>query len=177
MTWQAYFMTGPPSRYIPFNFLARLFQWVLLSKSKSEAVAEGLIRRMLFSQLTESERERYHSWRDVRGMMEGQYEKELAANMVRSTERTWDGFLDIPMVYHSGWGGVDPSAAANLKDYQGVASPPPVYLISASRDHIVSHRVAEWLANAYINSSLRVIDGSHLSIMFYLEELWKEILL
>ncbi|KAF8903625.1 Alpha/Beta hydrolase protein [Mucidula mucida] len=167
MSWQSYFLTGPPSRYIPFNLLARVLYWVLSSKVKSEAVAEGFVRRIMFSQMTEGERERYQRWREARGMMEGQWEKEMGANMVRSFAQTWQGFLDIPAVYHSGWGGVDP------RDGNKEA---PVYIVSASKDLTASLRVAEWLARAYKSSDLRVVDGSHVSILFYLDEVWKEIL-
>lgn len=173
LPWQSYLLTGPPSRFIPFNLLARLARWVLARQVKSEAMAERFLRRLLFSKMSEEEREQYRRWRETRGITEGQLEKEMAANTMRSIHQTWQGFLDIPTVYHSGWGGVIPSGVD--KDYES-GTLPPVYVVAASRDHTVPVSTAEWVSRAYKNSELRLVDGSHLSLLFYLDELWKEVL-
>lgn len=170
MSWKSYLYTGPPSRYIPFNVLARLMRWVLMSKLASQALAERYVRRLLFTGLSDDEREHYTRWRESRALPEGRVETDLAGNMVRSVAHSWKGFLDVPAVYHSGWGGVDP--AQTDKE----AEPTPVYIVAASRDRTVPMHCAEWLSRAYRNAELRLVEGSHVSVLLYLDDLWPEVL-
>ncbi len=173
MSWQSYFLTGPPSRYIPFNIPARLARCALVAKLKSVSEAEAFIRRSFFDCMTDREREMYLRWREERGLNEGQFEREIAANMRRSVGQTWDGFLHIPTIHHSGWGGLSPSTLIKGRE-DGFA--PPVYLVAAKRDQTVSVNVAQWLAGQYPNATLRVVDGSHISLILNLDDVWREIL-
>ncbi|KAK0468445.1 Alpha/Beta hydrolase protein [Desarmillaria tabescens] len=173
MSWQSYFLTGPPCRYIPFNIPARLTRYALVTKLKSVSAAEVFIRHSLFDRMTDREREAYLRWREERGLSEGQFEREMAENMVRSVGQTWEGFLHIPTIYHSGWGGLSPSTLVKGRE-DGFS--PPVYVVAAKQDHTVSVNVAQWLAGQYQNAALRVVDGSHTSLLFTLDDIWKEIL-
>ncbi|KAK0242862.1 Alpha/Beta hydrolase protein [Armillaria nabsnona] len=173
MSWQSYFLTGPPSRYIPFNIPARLARCALVAKLNSVSEAEVLIRRSFFDCMTDREREMYLRWREERGLNEGQFEREMAANMRRSVGQTWEGFLHIPTIYHSGWGGLSPSTLIKGRE-DGFA--PPVYLVAAKWDQTVSVNVAQWLAGQYPNATLRVVDGSHISLILNLDNVWREIL-
>ncbi|KAK0190856.1 Alpha/Beta hydrolase protein [Armillaria mellea] len=156
MPWQSYLLTGPLCRYIPFNIPARLARCALATKLKSVSEAEAFIRRSFFDCMTDRERELYLHWREDRGLNEGQFEREMAANMMRS-----DG-ADYPHL-HLSKGAEDGFA-------------PPVYLVAAKRDQTVSVNVAEWLAGQYPNATLRVVDGSHLSLTLNLDDIWREIL-
>ncbi|KAG7449341.1 alpha/beta-hydrolase [Guyanagaster necrorhizus] len=173
MSWQSYFLTGPPCRYIPFNIPARLSRYALVAKLKSVSAAEIFIRRSLFDRMTDRERESYLHWKEDHGLGEGQFEREMAANMLRSVGQTWEGFLQIPTIYHSGWGGLSPSTLVKGRK-DGFS--PPVYIVAAKRDHTVSLNAARWLAGQYPNASLKVVDGSHISLLLHLDDIWKEIL-
>jgi pimeloyl-ACP methyl ester carboxylesterase len=163
-------MAGPPTRYIPFNLVARLAKYSLANMLKSEDTAELFVRKGLFDPMNEAERETFARWRDLLGVTEGKLEREMAGNFVRSVAHTWQGFIDIATVYHSGWGGYHPDS---LDEDQ---SRRPVFVVTSRNDYIAPAAMAEWLAANYKNARLKVVDGGHLSGLFYMDEIWKEFL-
>ncbi|KAF9076003.1 hypothetical protein BDP27DRAFT_1415153 [Rhodocollybia butyracea] len=106
LSWQSYFLTGPPSRLLPFNFFGLLAKFAIKGKFQNEASAENFVRTTLLVMPTEEdETEEIAQWKADKGMADGQYEREVARNAVYSVALTWQGFLEIPQIYHSGWAG------------------------------------------------------------------------
>ena len=170
MSWLTYLMAGLPTRYIPFNLVPRLAKYAMANTLSSEVKAEVFVRNLLFDSMDEPERETFARWRDLHGVAEGQLEREMARHFVRSVAQTWRGFLDIPAIYHSGWGGYHPD---NLDEDQ---SRRPVFVVTSRGDDMIPMAMAEWLAAHYKNAQLKVFDGGHLSGLFHLDEIWKELL-
>lgn len=170
MTWQNYIMTGPPARYIPFNLISRLATLYIARRMHSDNSAEAYVRKALFDTMGEEERETFSRWRDAHGLEEGQFEREMGRNVSRSVAHTWQGFLDIPAIYHSGWGGICPDGVAN-----GHLTP-PVLIVTFGGDQSVPGAMAEWLMMAYPSAKMKALDGSHVSAFFHLNEIWKEFL-
>jgi len=173
LSWQSYFLTGPPSRLVPFNFLAVLAKFAIESKLRSEAGAESFVRSTILpTSAEEDETEEIIQWREDNGIEEGQYEREIARNAIYSVASTWQGFLEIPQIYHSGWGGFRP----DLLDEEH--SRPPVTIITSNGDR--GHALAgmgSWLVRKYRNATLRMVEGrSALSLLMCLDDVWKEIL-
>lgn len=174
LSWQSYFLTGPPSRLVPFNALAVLAKFAIESKLQSEAGAESFVRGFILPMNTEEdETEEAIQWREDNGLVEGQYEREITRNAMYSVASTWQGFLEIPQIYHSGWAGFCP----DLLDDEH--SRPPVTIIASNGENVHVHAgMSSWLAGKYKNATLRMIEGqSRLSLLLCLDNVWKEVLL
>jgi len=137
---------------------------------KTAEAAEVFIRSTLFDQMEESELEAFAQWQDVRGFEEGQVERWMADGAVRSVAKTWAGFLDIPDILHSGWGGFCPET---LDDEH---SDPPVLVVTATRDTLAPKPLADWLVASYRNARLKSLDGGHIASLLHSNEIWKEFL-
>lgn len=169
MSWKTYLIAGPPSRYVPFNLIARLAKLYIANRMASEAAVELYIRQTALDSMGEEEREAYTRWREEVGVQEGQLEREMAGNLIRSVAQSWRGFLDIPAIYHSGWGafqGKVDEGSSNL----------PVLVVTAKRDRLVSGVMSNWLATNCKSTTLKIIDGGFLSLVFGLNDIWKEVL-
>lgn len=171
MSWWEYLLIGPPSRYIPFNLLARTASLVLARRLASQSAAETLARRILFDPMTETEHAIFSTWKEAQGVADGQLEKEYAANMVRSVAVSWRGFLDIPLVYHSGWGGFCPY---ELDDEH---SRPPVSIVAPSNTPMSSIKIIDWLRSNYQNVTTMMVPGGHITTFLSLEHVWKNIII
>ncbi|KAG5643774.1 hypothetical protein DXG03_009653 [Asterophora parasitica] len=166
MTWPAYLMAGPPARYVPFNALMHLARLLLTGCFSSEATAEAFMRRYVIDAMDDDEREVFALWREEQGLDEGQFEREIGRNAFRSVRRSWRGFLDIPAVYHSGWGNF---CFANIENTC------PVLVVTAENDSVAPPEMARWLASTYKSARLKVIPrGSHTSAFFHLDDIWDE---
>ena len=170
LTWPNYFMVGPPARHIPFNCVAHLGKLAIGRKMGSAAVAEVFIRETLFDQMDEGELESYAKWRSMRGLEDGQLQREMAENVVRSVAKTWDGYFSIPEIYHSGWGGVCPDKLDDEHAHR------PVLIVASRADHLAPAYMADWLAKNYRNAKLKFIEGGHIAAIFHLDEIWDEFL-
>lgn len=170
VSWSSYFMTGPASQYIPFNLLARLTKCLLTNKLKEEHSAELFVRTAVFNTLTDSESETFARWRDVNGIGEGQLEREWAGNAVRSVAQTWQGFLDMAAVYHSGWGGFCPHTLDEEH------SKPPVIIITCTNDATSPKGMAEWMSHNYTHATLKIVEGGLLAAYLTMDQVWRDIL-
>lgn len=166
MSWRDYFMTGPLTRYAPFNLFARLAKLTLAYKFREEESVEVFVRKKMADSMGDAVRERFARWREEQGVEEGQFERETARDAARSVSRTWQGFLDMPRIYHSGWGGLCP---AELDDEH---SSRPVFIVTTTGDEGMSL----WLAENYQLATLKVFDGGPMSAILHLNEMWEGIL-
>lgn len=169
LPWQNYFMIGPPSQYIPFKLVARMGKLAMGRSVGSAENAEVFVRGLLFDKMDEAEREAFAQWRDAQGVAEGQLEREMAQNIARSVAKSWQGYLDIPDVFHSDWGfspsSLDPQHAQR-----------PVLVVASSGDDLAPGAMANWLVTNYKNARLKVIHGGHIAAIFHFDEIWRDFL-
>lgn len=170
MTWENYIVAGPAARYIPFNPFIYLAKLTLAPKLKSPDAAKEFIRRAMFDELKEHELVAFERYRKIHGLAEGQLESEMAANAVLSVATTWQGFLDLPDIYHYGWSGLTPD---RLDDEH---SRPAVLVVSPRSDRRAPYLMASWIAANYKNARLKSVDGGRMSALFRIDEIWKEFL-
>ncbi|THV08706.1 alpha/beta-hydrolase [Dendrothele bispora CBS 962.96] len=138
LSWLEYLVAGPPARYLPFNLTARVVKGAIQKKLKSEEDALQFIRQWLFDPMKEDELERFMQWKEESEVEDGQFESCLARNAMESVASTWQGFMDIAEVYHSGWS-------------------------NSRRDE---HREVP----------IKILEGGHLSTLFRLDDVWRELL-
>jgi pimeloyl-ACP methyl ester carboxylesterase len=168
MTIPNYFAVGPPSQYIPFNLLQRLGSAALKSKVNTPEKAEAFVRQTLFDKMGEEEKAEFAKWREETGRSEGEVEREFGQNMMRSVQESWQGFMEMADAIHADWG-----FAPNKLDEEHNAR--PILLVTSEGDNMAPDAMAKWLAENYKNCHYRSVHGGHLSAMFHLNELWKEL--
>ncbi|KAK7036413.1 hypothetical protein VNI00_011610 [Paramarasmius palmivorus] len=164
MTWQNWFGVGPPSQLLPFQLLQRVMSLVISMKLNTVEKADVFLRGMLFDKASPEEREAFVQWRSREGIAEGQFERELAENAVKSI-RNWSGFFEAADVLHSDWG-FEPSKL----DEEHCKRP---ILIVASKDDPLGPHMASWLAENYKNSQLKWTAGGHISATWEMDGIWR----
>jgi len=78
LSWQLFFVAGPPTRYVPYNLISRIFKCFITSRIKSIAETEAVMRNFLFDHMSEEEGEAFSRWRENHGVGEGELEKIMA---------------------------------------------------------------------------------------------------
>ena len=146
MSWSNYISVGPPSRYIPFNLVPRLGKLFLSSKVSKPENAAAFVHDILFRETNESERKLFEQWRQSQGLNNGQLEAEMGENITASIAETWDGFMAMGYVVHSGWGGFCPG------DLDDEHSQRPVLICWAKDDDMVPPSMAKYLVAHYKNA-------------------------
>ncbi|KAK2466368.1 hypothetical protein APHAL10511_002010 [Amanita phalloides] len=170
MSWQLFFIAGPPSRYVPCNLLTRFAKILITTRIKSVAATEAVVRDMLFEHMGEEEVELFSRWKENHGVEDGELERNITKNVVKSVAQSWQGFFDMATIYHSGYEWHLP------KQGEGNCIKPRVHILCAKSDPIASIAMAEWLAAAYgVSSVLRVVNGGHMAPLFHLDEIWAQI--
>lgn len=167
LTWANWFSVGPPSR-LPFRILQRIFKSAIGPKLATQQGAETLLRQLLFNDMDAEERSIFDAWLLRKGESEHDLLVRMARGAVASSEN-WDGFMEVSDVLHSDWG----FDYATLDDEH---TSKPVLIVTSARDKI-GGRMNMWLADATSRSSrLMTIPGGHISSLFYMDEIWAEIL-
>ncbi|KAJ3827094.1 Alpha/Beta hydrolase protein [Lentinula raphanica] len=172
LSWQNYFLTGPPSRLFPFNFTTILAKYALENKLQSVDKAENsIVRRNLLPMPTGAdETEEIAQWKEQNAVSDAQYERAVIRNAVYSVALTWKGFLALPQIYHSGWGGYCP-------DHLDEEHSRPLVSVIVYNDNS-GHAYAgmgSWLVGKHKNATLQVIEGSSLSWLLCLDNIWKNV--
>ncbi|KAF9469030.1 Alpha/Beta hydrolase protein [Collybia nuda] len=167
LTWPSYFMIGPPAHYTPFNITLRIVKLFTVNHVSSQTAAEALFRESRKGSTSDEEQEKFSRWLEEQGIDEVQFCKEVGRNTVGSVARSWRGFLDIPAIYHSGWGGFHPEHVMNKC---------PVVVVSSKDDVAAPEAMAMWISENYYSTTLKRISGSHISSFFYLNEILGEVL-
>ncbi|KAL0571796.1 hypothetical protein V5O48_010170 [Marasmius crinis-equi] len=166
MIWSNWISVGPPSQIIPFHLIQRLMVMGVGMKVNTVEKAEGLLRKMLFDTATETEKAAFAVWREREGLSEGQWERTMAENMMKSFSTTWDGFMEGADVLHSDWGFVP-----NQLDKEHVKR--PLMIVASESDPLGPH-MATWMGENYKNSTLKWLDGGHIAGTYALTDLWRE---
>jgi pimeloyl-ACP methyl ester carboxylesterase len=167
MTWSNYLMTGPPGRLVP-GLLPRLVKLYFANKFSTPDGAELFIRDTVFAKMDESEQNAFAQWRVRNGKDEGQLEREMGQDVARSVAKTWEGFLCMADVLHSGWGGFTPGG---LDDEH---SRPPILIISAKGDDMTPEAWSTYLVENYKNGRVKSIEGGHIAAIFQMDAIWAE---
>ncbi len=167
MTWQNYISVGPPSYYFPF--ITILLAKVIKGKMTSVEKAEGFIRAELFDKAQQDERDAFAKWREVEGVAEGELERDMATGAFLSMYNTTVGFSEGAGVIHSDWG-----FRPDQLDNEHVEGRP--MLIVASEHDALGPDMANWLQQNYRNSRLKWVPGGHLSALYQMDAIWREML-
>jgi pimeloyl-ACP methyl ester carboxylesterase len=170
MSWPNYISFGPPARIFPRKAIPRFTKMFLASKLSTIERAEMLMRDRLFDKMDEFELEAFAQWRESMRVAEGQFERETAENALRSVAKTWDGYLNVPDVLHSDWGGFTPDGLDEEHSRR------PILIVSSKEDHETPEAWATYLVDNYRNARLKLVKGGHLTVLFHLDEILKEFL-
>ncbi|KAG7097438.1 hypothetical protein E1B28_004783 [Marasmius oreades] len=166
MIWSNWIGVGPPSQIVPFHLLQRLTAKAIGMKVNSVDKAEDFLRKMLFDTASEAEKASFLAWKEREGIADGQWERKMAENMVKSFATTWDGFLEASDVLHSDWG-FEPKHL----DEEHIKR--PLVVVASSSDPLGPH-MAIWISENYKNSTLKWLDGGHIAATYAMNDLWKE---
>ncbi|KAG0704511.1 Alpha/Beta hydrolase protein [Suillus ampliporus] len=169
MTWQHYIIPGPVSRYIPFNLLTHLIKFVLVRKLATIEGAEAMLRATVFDRMDQAEREEFARWSEERGRVPEDTVRTMAENVIKSTSKSWEGFMLTPSLLHSDWG-FRPDALDEEH------SRPRILLTASKDDHMSPVAYAHYLAANYKNARIKDVDGGHMSSSYYMDEVWAEFL-
>lgn len=108
LSFPNYLMVGPPGYFVPFKLIPRLGRLMMGSKMDTRAHAEAFIRDFGFTKMTPKEREACERWKVRLGIQDGDEVKDLADGVYRSVRTSWAGFMALPEIFNSGWGGYSP---------------------------------------------------------------------
>ncbi|KAG0705515.1 Alpha/Beta hydrolase protein [Suillus ampliporus] len=168
MAWPYYVVVGPVSHYIPFNLVTHLVKFMLARQEVTVESAEAGFREH-FNKMDKAEREVFASWCEGRGSGPEDMARYLAEHRVKSTSKSWEGFLLMPPLLHSDWG-FRPDALDEEH------SRPRVLLTASKDDNICPMAYAHYLAANYKNARIRNVHGGHLSMVYQMDDVWAEFL-
>ncbi|KAF9055098.1 alpha/beta-hydrolase [Hymenopellis radicata] len=154
MTWPNYISVGP-----------LLIKWKMSSVEK----AERFIRAELFDKAQQDERDAFAKWRAAEGVAEGELEREIATGAFLSMSNTTVGFSEGAGVIRSDWG-----FRPDQLDDEHVEGRP--MLIVASKHDALGPDMANWLQQNYRNSRLKWVSGGHVSALYEMDAIWREML-
>ncbi|KAG0700494.1 Alpha/Beta hydrolase protein [Suillus ampliporus] len=168
MTWKYYIVAGPITYYIPFNLVARLIKFRMERKWPTTEAVEASFREH-FDRMDRADREVFARWCEGCGRVPEDTVQNLAENKIKSTSKSWEGFMLMTPLLHSNWG-FRPDALDEEHSR-------PRVLITASKDDILSPMAyAHYLAANYKNARIKDVNGRHLSMIYQMDEVWAEFL-
>ena len=166
LSWVNYVAVGPLSRVLPFKLASRLGRLVMENKVDTREHAEAFLKDFVFKNMKHAERELYENWKAAKGLKDGEELKQMADGVYRSVQKTWDGFMAVPSILHSSWGGYSP---ADLDEEHSK----PVLLFLTKEDWEMT-RMGEWLASKLKNARVRYGEGGHLGALFIMDDIWRD---
>lgn len=166
LSWANYIAIGPPSQYLPTLKLGKIG---MQGKVNTLEKAAAFIHDFGFKKMTPKEREAFERYKEKRGIAEGETEKSMGEGAYSSVTKTWDGFLSVADVYHSGWGGYDPTSL----DEEHARKPVLLVMNYEDRDNKL---MGEWLLKNMRNAQARYEEGGHMASMFVLDDIWADFL-
>ncbi|ATY61269.1 hypothetical protein A9K55_005470 [Cordyceps militaris] len=163
--WQAWLSVGPPAR-LPGRPLQRLFRAALAAKMGSVDGAAAFLRGTLLDPMDAAEKEQLGTYLAAQGETEHEFVARMARAAVESC-RNWDGFMEVADVLHADWG-FEPAALDG-------AHGKPLLVVGSAGDAIGSMNSA-WLAENYANATAKTIPGGHISSLYYMDDIWEEMM-
>ncbi|TXT12765.1 uncharacterized protein COLE_03175 [Cutaneotrichosporon oleaginosum] len=165
LSWPNYISVGPPST-LPFRFMQRLFSSVIAPKLRTVEGSRVFLSQTIFDKMNSDERAVMDSWLHTRSKTYHEFITTMAENNVRSVANTWEGFMEVSEVLHSDWG-FDPRT---LDD----AHAKPILVVSGAADDM-GGATNQWITDSYPNAILRTVPGGHIAGLFYMDELWDQL--
>lgn len=167
LNWQNWFSIGPPTRILPFHLLQHLFKIAVGSKLKSLDGATQFLRKAVFNNMDDEEKQTFHEW-----LHKNKFTEQTVINrMARGTVKccyNWDGFMEVSDIIHSDWG-FDP------RTLDAEHSSKPVLVVGSKNDYI-GGCTNDWLVANYNSAKLKLLPGGHISSLFFMDELWREMI-
>ncbi|KAJ5683508.1 hypothetical protein N7462_006673 [Penicillium macrosclerotiorum] len=167
LSWQGWFSIGPPTQFLPFHLIQWLFRAAVGFKLKTAAGAKAFLRQTLIDIMDDEEHATFQSWLKENGLTEDAFVESMAQGMTRSCQN-WDGTMEVSDVIHSDWG-FEPKALDETHASK------PVLVVGSSADRI-GGATNDWIVENYKSASLKVIPGGHISSLFYMDEIWQEMI-
>ncbi|PPQ98461.1 hypothetical protein CVT24_004140 [Panaeolus cyanescens] len=168
MTFQNWVSVGTPTQIVPFRLVQRVIVWLIRRKLQNEGKAEAFVRKVLFETMKEDERAAYAEWREKFGLKEGDFERKMGSNMVKSIAHSSEGCLEMADAIHSDWG-FNPDT---LNDEHNKR---PIVIATSAGDTMAPDGMAVWLNDHYKNAHLERVDGGHIAALFHLNDIWKKL--
>lgn len=165
LTWFNYLGVGPPAYNIPFNLVPRLGKLMLSSKLSTIEGAEKFLRSTLFEKMDNDEQKMLAEWCARYEITKDEMIREWSENVVKSVERTWDGFLDSCRTLHGDWGFSLPLDDEHSRCH--------VLVVASTQDEL-GQGMADFLVENYKNARLKVIEGGHIAGIFHFDSIWAE---
>ena len=166
LSWSNYIAVGPPSRLLPFKLTSRLAKAVMKGKVDTPQHAEEFMEEFVLKKMSPAEKELCDKWKAAKGIKDGEEMKNMAVNVHRSVQKSWEGFMTVPDILHSTWGGYSP---ADLDDEHAK----PVLLFLTKEDWEMKS-MGEWLAAQLKSARIMYGEGGHVGSLFVLDDIWAE---
>jgi pimeloyl-ACP methyl ester carboxylesterase len=167
LTWANWFSVGPPSQLIPFHLLQRVFTSIIGSKMRTEDGAKNFLRQTLFDKMDDDEKKAYAAWLTRQEISDDDFVSQMARGAMTCC-KNWDGFLEVSDVIHSDWGyepaGLDAEHASK-----------PLLVVSSSTDHL-GGATNSWLVANYSNAKAKTIPGGHISSLYYMDDIFQDMI-
>lgn len=167
LSWSNWFSFGPPTQLLPGHLLQWLFRFVIGSRLNSLDGAKNFLRKALIENMDDEERLTFSQWLETNCLTEDAWVEQMAQGTIKCC-RNWDGFMEVSDVIHSDWG-FEPKEL----DEQHASKP---VLVVGSTDDRIGGCTNNWLVDNYRSAKLKSVPGGHISSLFYLDEIWKEII-
>jgi pimeloyl-ACP methyl ester carboxylesterase len=166
LNWQNWFSVGPPSQF-PLRPLQRLVRKIIASKLETLHGARAFLRSTIFSHMDDDEKEMFAQWLSKKEKTEEEFVDQMAKGAIRCCDN-WDGFMEASDVLHSEWG-FEPKA---LEDDHASK---PVLVVGSEKDHLGSSTNG-WVVENYRGAKLKVFRGGHISSIYYMDDIWQEMI-
>jgi len=167
LNWGNWFSFGPPTQLLPWHILQWTFRLAVGSKLGTVKGAKAFLRQTVVDGMDEEENLTFARWLDTNSLTEDAWLDQMARGTVTSC-RNWDGFMEVADVIHSDWG-FDPKHL----DEQHASK--PVLVVDSANDHI-GGGTNDWLVENYRSARFKSVPGGHISTLFYMDDIWKEII-
>lgn len=167
LSWQTWFLFGPPSQRLPCHFLQWVFRVVVGSKVKTLVGAKSFLQQSFIARIDDEESSRLSHWLETNKLSQDALVEQMAGGIVRCCQN-WDGFMESSDIIHSDWG-FEPKELDNLH-----ASKP--MLVVGSEDDQVGGSSNDWIVDKYRSARFKLIPGGHNSSLYYIDELWREMI-
>lgn len=167
LSWQNWISVGPPTQLLPFHLIQWLFRFAIGSKLNTVDGAKAFLRQTLFDKMGDEEKLTFSQWLETHGLSEDAFVGRMAQGTIKCCQN-WEGFMEVADVIHSDWG-FDPR-----KLDEDHASKP--MLVVGSKDDQVGGSTNNWIVDNYASAKFKVVPGGHISSLFYMDEIWTEII-
>ena len=142
-------------------------KFAIQSKFKDVETVKKFFHDSMISHMDDEEKARFEIWLKEQKLTQDEWITNLAKNAFRCT-KNWDGFLEGSDVLHSDWGFVPKELDEDHREKPD--------LIFGSDNDDLGWRMNEWLVGNYRNARLKKIHGGHVASLFYMDEIWREML-